>query len=111
MPLLARAHLHGKAIHRADSKRGPRLLHHDVTIPGLALFYAGVETPLVGGYGDLLPSRSYARVQAGLYHPNLLARYCIFAAAVVSMPLSTPWATLLRTITAWAWPGRLMSSV
>jgi hypothetical protein len=51
---------------------------------GLALFYAGVTTRLVGTYGDLVPSTRYARVQAGLYHPNLLASYCIFAFAVVS---------------------------
>jgi hypothetical protein len=55
-------------------------------LTGLVLFYAGVTTPLVGGYGDLVPSKLYARVQAGLYHPNLLASYCIFAAAVVARP-------------------------
>jgi hypothetical protein len=51
---------------------------------GLVLFYCGWETPLVGGYGDLVPAERYARVQAGLYHPNLLASYCIFAAAVIA---------------------------
>jgi hypothetical protein len=55
-------------------------------LAGLLLFYGGLATPLVGGYGDLVPSEKYARVQAGLYHPNLLASYCIFAAAVVARP-------------------------
>jgi hypothetical protein len=53
-------------------------------LAGLTLFYAGVHTRLVGTYGDLVPSTLYARVQAGLYHPNLLASYCIFAAAVIA---------------------------
>jgi hypothetical protein len=54
-------------------------------LAGLVLFYRGIETPLVGAYGShLVPSGWYARVQAGLYHPNLLASYCIFAAAVVA---------------------------
>jgi hypothetical protein len=51
---------------------------------GLALFYAGVTTQLTGIYGELTPSRLYARAQAGLYNPNLLASFCIFALAVVS---------------------------
>lgn len=51
---------------------------------GLLLFYAGLETRLVGAYGDLLPSRLYARVEAGVYHPNLLASFCIFASAIVA---------------------------
>jgi hypothetical protein len=53
-------------------------------ILGLLLFYAGLETRLVGTYGDLLPSRLYARVEGGFYHPNLLASFCIFASAVVA---------------------------
>lgn len=48
------------------------------------LFYAGDFTGLLGVYGELTPSRWYARVQAGTYNPNLLASYCIFAAAVVA---------------------------
>ena len=61
---------------------------------GLAFFYAGFFTPLLGTYGDLLPSPYYGRVQAGLYHPNLLASYTIFAAAVIGQrdtALSTNW--------------------
>jgi hypothetical protein len=53
------------------------------SIIGLMLFYAGVMTPLVGIYGELVSSNLYARVQAGLYNPNLLASFCIFAASVV----------------------------
>jgi hypothetical protein len=51
---------------------------------GLLLFYAGIPTKLVGTYGDLTPSPWYARVQAGTYQPNLLASFCIFAAAVLA---------------------------
>ena len=51
---------------------------------GLLLFYAGVSTRLIGSYGDLVSSTWYARVQAGTYHPNLLASYCIFAASVIA---------------------------
>ena len=52
-------------------------------ITGVVLFYAGVESRLIGTYGDLVPSANYARVQAGFYQPNLLASFCIFAAAVI----------------------------
>src|SRR5215211_2360834 len=51
---------------------------------GLALFYADVDTSLVGGYGALVASADYARVQATLEHPALLGSYCIFASAVVA---------------------------
>ena len=51
---------------------------------GLALFYADVETSLVGGYGALVASADYARVQGTLEHPALLGSYCIFASAVVA---------------------------
>ena len=50
-------------------------------IAGLILFYAGTDTRLVGIYGELTPSPLYARIQAGLYNPNLLASFSIFAAA------------------------------
>src|SRR5262245_60512194 len=53
------------------------------SVSGLLLFYSGVKTPLIGIYGELTPSPLYARAQAGLYNPNLLASFCIFAAAVV----------------------------
>jgi hypothetical protein len=53
-------------------------------IAGLLLFYWGVSTQLLGSYGDLQPSDWYARVQAGTYHPNLLASYCIFASAIAA---------------------------
>jgi hypothetical protein len=53
---------------------------------GLALFYADVDTSLVGGYGagGLVPSGDYARVRAGFEHPALLGSYCILASAVVA---------------------------
>jgi hypothetical protein len=50
---------------------------------GVGLFYFGVPTPFVGSYGDLVPG-AYARAQAGLPHPNLLASFCIFAHGVVA---------------------------
>ncbi|HKA23135.1 MAG TPA: hypothetical protein VKN18_33010 [Blastocatellia bacterium] len=53
-------------------------------LAGLFLFYLGEPSPLIGIYGELEPSRWYARVQAGTYNPNLLASFCIFAAAIVS---------------------------
>lgn len=43
-----------------------------------------MPTLLIGTYGDLEPSRYYARAQAGTYQPNLLASFCIFAAAVIA---------------------------
>lgn len=51
---------------------------------GLVLFYSGVHTRWVGTYGDLIPSPWYARVQAGTIHPNMLASYCVFAAAIIA---------------------------
>ncbi|MGH9225984.1 MAG: hypothetical protein ACRD2W_19840 [Acidimicrobiales bacterium] len=51
------------------------------SVVGLALFYAGRTTRLVGAYGDLVASTRYARAQAGFYHPNLLASFCTFASA------------------------------
>jgi hypothetical protein len=53
-------------------------------LAGLVSFYAGVNSRLIGIYGELEPSPWYARVQAGAYNPNLLASFCIFAAAVVA---------------------------
>lgn|GEM_PF-1961736 len=53
-------------------------------ILGLLLFYAGASSRLIGIYGELEPSRWYARVQAGIYNPNLLASFCIFASAIVA---------------------------
>jgi hypothetical protein len=62
---------------------GTALLTTTAALVGEALFFAGVATPLVGSYGDLLPG-NYARVQAGLPHPNLLASFCIFAWGVTA---------------------------
>jgi hypothetical protein len=78
-------------------------------VAGLLLFYNGVSTSLIGSYGDLVPSRWYARVQAGTYHPNLLASFCIFAAAIITrregelpawlrrVTLAALWLTVLLT--------------
>lgn len=57
-----------------------------VALIGLMLFYVQIPSSMIGGYGGLQASGSYARVQAGTYHPNMLASYCIFAAALVSHP-------------------------
>jgi hypothetical protein len=70
---------------------------------GLALFYGGVNSQLVGIYGELEPSRWYARLQAGTYNPNLLASFCIFAAAVVSRRDSGLPAWLKRITLAALW--------
>ncbi|HEV8482584.1 MAG TPA: O-antigen ligase family protein [Blastocatellia bacterium] len=67
-------------------------------LAGLLLFYAGVGSPLIGIYGELEPSPWYARVQACTYNPNLLASFCIFAAAITARREGelSPW---LRRIT------------
>jgi hypothetical protein len=68
------------------------------SIAALLFFYAGVDSRLIGIYGELEPSPFYARVQAGTYNPNLLASFCIFAAAIVARRESElpPW---LRRLT------------
>jgi len=69
---------------------------------GAALFLAGRETFLVGGYGDLLPG-AYPRVKAGTTHPNLLASYAIAVAGVAASPaagLSRRWSLGLRSLLA-----------
>lgn len=73
------------------------------SILGLLLFYAGMRTHLVGIYGDLIPSRYYARVEGGTYNPNVLASYYIFASAVVAQPDSglTPWQRRAVQLSLW----------
>ena len=52
---------------------------------GLGLFYAGVDTTLIGTYGEqFVASDRFARVAAGFTSPPLLASFCIFASAVVA---------------------------
>ena len=63
---------------------GTSLLVVGAALLGLVLFYADVETSLVGGYGALVASADYTRVQAGFEHPALLGSYCIFASAVIA---------------------------
>ncbi len=63
---------------------------------GVGLFYAGVRSPFVGTYGDLTPG-AYARAQAALPHPNLLASFCVFAYGCVTRAdagLSRGWRRL-----------------
>ena len=56
---------------------------------GLALFYLGVDTSLVGAYGEqFIESDRYARVAAGFATPPLLASFCIFASAVIDLERS-----------------------
>jgi hypothetical protein len=78
-------------------------------IAGLILFYAHVPTRLVGTYGDLQASSSYARVEAGFYQPNLLASYCIFALAVVWHGQSELPRWLRRMTTSALWMLALMT--
>jgi hypothetical protein len=85
------------------------LLTAAAAIEGLVLFYARQPSNLIGIYGELEPSRWYARVQAGTYNPNLLASFCIFGAAVVArsegklsrwlrrVALGALWITVLLT--------------
>jgi hypothetical protein len=96
LKLLGLAELCALAVITADLSSRPRfarwmaravvfssLLVAGAALAGLLLHYAGIHTRLIGIYGDLMPSPWYARVQAGTYNPNLLASYCIFAAAVI----------------------------
>lgn len=53
---------------------------------GLALFYAGHTTGLIGRYGDLAESTHYARVRAGFLSAPLLASWCIAASAIIAWP-------------------------
>ena len=78
-------------------------------VAGIMLFYAGVETRLIGTYGDLVPSSGYARAQAGFNQPNLLASYCIFAGAVVSCRDARLPVWLRRVTTAALWLAVLMT--
>ncbi|MFY9574423.1 MAG: O-antigen ligase family protein [Blastocatellia bacterium] len=70
---------------------------------GLLLFYGGVYTRFIGIYGELEPSPWYARVQSGTHNPNLLASFCIFAAAVVSRRDGQLGAGLRRVTLAALW--------
>jgi hypothetical protein len=97
----------------ASRARAPRAIARAIVVTslitaaaalaGLALFYAGETTLLVGTYGDLNPSEWYARVQAGFYHPNLLASFSIFAAAVIARTESELPAWLRRVTIAALW--------
>ncbi len=65
---------------------------------GVALSFFGIDSPLVGRCGDLLPA-PVARAQAGFGHPNLLASFCLFAYGVVTRDdagLSPRWRALVQ---------------
>lgn len=62
---------------------------------GLIAFYTERSTDLIGAYGSLQESASYARVQAGFDNPNLLASYCLFAMGLLLVV--QPRAPWLRT--------------
>jgi hypothetical protein len=94
--LLGIAELCGLALVTADITSRPRVMRYigraltvtallvaAAAVVGLLLFYAGEKTRLVGIYGELTPSPFYARVQAGLYNPNVLASFCIFCACAI----------------------------
>src|SRR5262249_19806767 len=78
------------------------LLTGALALVGLALFYAGVHTSLIGQYGEqFVASDRYTRVAAGLESPPLLASFCIFASAIVAQergPLPTRLRVLTQTI-------------
>jgi hypothetical protein len=73
------------------------LLTSVAAVVGVGLWEAGVSTFLVGTYGDLQPG-AYARAQAALIHPNLLASFCVFGYGVASREDAAlpPW---LRRLT------------
>jgi hypothetical protein len=73
---------------------GTALLTAAAAVGGVVLFFLGVPTPFVGTYGDLVPG-AYARAQAGLGHPNLLASYCVFAYGAIARE-DTSLSPLLR---------------
>jgi hypothetical protein len=79
------------------------LLTAAAAVVGLLLFYLGFSTRLIGIYGDLTPSPFYARVEGGLYHPHLLANFCIFASAVVTRADAElpPWLRRLTQSALW----------
>jgi hypothetical protein len=120
--LLGIAELCALAFITSDLASRPRLSQHigrviaitglvtaAASVTGLLLFYAGVESRLIGVYGELEPSGWYARVQAGTHNPNMLASFCIFAAAIASrrdsqlpgalrrITLGALWITVLLT--------------
>jgi hypothetical protein len=51
---------------------------------GAGLFYAGVSSPFVGTFGDLVPG-PYPRIQGPCLHPNLLASVCLFGSAMAAL--------------------------
>jgi hypothetical protein len=56
-----------------------------LTVVGLCLYYADVDTGLVTPFASGVASHSYTRVRAGFFSAPLLADYCIFASAILAM--------------------------
>jgi hypothetical protein len=71
-------------------------------IAGVVLAALGRDTTLCGPWGqELGPVRDVwpCRAQAGFYHPNLLASFCIFADAILAgAPLRRRWHLLARAL-------------
>jgi hypothetical protein len=75
------------------------LLTAALAVIGIALFYAGVRTDLIGNYGEqFIASSRYTRVAAGFESPPLLASFCIFASAIVAQERA-PLPVRLRVVT------------
>jgi hypothetical protein len=66
---------------------------------GLLRAASGIETRLVGTFGDLVAG-SYRRVQGGLWHPNLLASVCLLLLAGVAEEASALSSTTRRVLVA-----------
>src|SRR5688500_8002812 len=60
-----------------------------LAVAATALFYAGIETSLLGDYGALGASDRYARIAAGFESATLLGSFCIFASAIAARDDST----------------------
>ncbi len=77
---------------------GVALFSAVLTVVALLLFYAGIDTSLVSGYGHLRASDLYTRVSAGFESAPLLASFCIFASAMVARE-DSPLPRRLRLLT------------
>ena len=78
---------------------GVSLVTAAVAALGLALFYAGESTSLIGAYGEqFIRSDNYARVAGGFASSPLLASFCIFASAVVARE-DSPLPARIGTVT------------
>ena len=65
------------------------LLAAGAALVGGVLFVAGIATPFLGSYGDLVPG-PYPRLQGPCPHPNLLASVCLFGSAMAAASGARP---------------------